>query len=122
MFAKAVCIAVQTLITYLAMQTPKGQALKESTDRVKKDPLFVAVYVSFVSPVGQAIVISLSTLYLLLMYHGTIPAYLKPWQTAICALSVFALALRYWAFNTLDRLFTVSQRKTECVLLCVGNI
>ncbi|KAF9375007.1 hypothetical protein CPB97_011759 [Podila verticillata] len=113
MLAKTACIAVQTLVTYLAMKPPKAPAKKESTDKVKKDPLFVAIYVGFISPPGQAIVISLSTIYLALVYHGTIPAHLRPWQTATCVLSVFALALRYWAYKTLDRFFTLQLRIRE---------
>lgn len=107
MYEKATCIAFQTAATCLALQAPKSSTNTETADKVKKDSLLVASYAHLVSPLGQSIVISASTLYIVLLHRGIIPPHLKTWQLITTISSVLAVALRYWAFKTLGRLFTV---------------
>lgn len=107
MYEKATCIAIQTAATYLALQAPKSSTNTETADKVKKDSFLVTSYAHFVSPLGQSIIISASTLYIVLLYRGIIPPHLKRWQLITTGSGVLAVALRYWAFRTLGRLFTV---------------
>lgn len=106
MYAKATCILVQTAATYLALRAPKSSTKAENADKVKKNSLLVASYVLFLTPLGQSILLSVSTLYLVLLHRGVIPAHLKTWQLVTTMSSVLASLLRNWAFRTLNRLFT----------------
>ncbi|KAG0088599.1 hypothetical protein BGZ93_002664 [Podila epicladia] len=105
MYAKAVCIVIQTATTCVGLQRPKSTTT-ENGDKIQKDTLLVDSYRVLVSPLGQSIVVSVSTLYLFLMRQGTIPAELKTWQLVAMVSSVLATALRRWAYKTLDRFFT----------------
>ncbi|KAF9327256.1 hypothetical protein BG006_009402 [Podila minutissima] len=89
----------------MALQRPKSTKT-ENVDKIQKETLLVDSYRALVSPLGQSIVVSVSTLYLFLMHQGTIPAELKSWQLLTMISSVLATALRHWALKTLDRFFT----------------
>ncbi|KAG0337042.1 hypothetical protein BG000_005887 [Podila horticola] len=105
MLTKAVCIAIQTAATCKALQRPKSTKA-ETRDKIRKETLLVNSYRALISPLGQSIVVSISTLYLVLVHQGTIPSELRTWQLVTVISSVLASALRYWAYKTLDRFFT----------------
>ncbi|KAG0038541.1 hypothetical protein BGZ82_011659 [Podila clonocystis] len=90
----------------MALHTPKSTK-EENADKVQKDSLLVASYSAIVSPLGQSIVVSVSTVYLVLLHQGVIPAQLMAWQLVTMISSVLATALRHWAYKTLDRFFTL---------------
>ncbi|KAF9314657.1 hypothetical protein BG003_003951 [Podila horticola] len=92
MLAKAVCIAIQTAATCKALQRPKSTKA-ETRDKIRKETLLVNSYRALISPLGQSIVVSISTVYLVLVHQGTIPSELRTWQL-VTVISSFKLTIR----------------------------
>ncbi|KAF9579753.1 hypothetical protein BGW38_003866, partial [Lunasporangiospora selenospora] len=107
MFAKAICLSINSAIAILSIRPPKSSAAKEKSDNVNPESStfnFLAKFI--VSEQAQIGAFLATVLYLILMAKGFISDELKTWLVVVLACNFSGHLLRIWAYRTLDKFFT----------------
>lgn len=113
MIGKVACISIHTLVTVLSIRPPASSVNKEKADKVKDEGLFSTIMIDLMPRFGQTAAIVAAGLYIMLMSRGVISSELRPWQVLTTISGVLGYFLRAWSFKTLDRFFTVSERRSR---------
>lgn len=113
MIGKVACISIHTLVTVLSIRPPASSVNKEKADKVKDEGLFSTIMIDLMPRFGQTAAIVAAALYIMLMSRGVISSELRPWQVLTTISGVLGYFLRAWSFKTLDRFFTVSERRSR---------